>query len=72
MGSIPGTGTLDGYRNIKVCANLFQRGNVTLPAFFVKVDSEKVACLILAQGIYADNDVPSQMRFNDFLVKNVV
>jgi hypothetical protein len=47
-----------------------ESGDVSLPTIIVKVPRQKMALFVLTQGIAADDDIPTQMGFNDLFIQN--
>ena len=72
MRAVSGTGTLQGHGDAKSDAYFPERCAVPLPAVIVKINRQKVAHLVPAQGVEAGDDISPQMRLDDLFVQGVV
>jgi hypothetical protein len=70
VGAMTGARTLNRHRRLKGRADISESGHILLPAIFIKIDGQKVALFILAQGIDAGNEFSAQMGFYDLFIQS--
>ena len=72
MRPVSGTGTLQGHGDAESVADFPERGAVPLPALLVKINGQKVAQIVPAQGVEAGDNTSPQMRLDDLFVQGIV
>jgi len=65
---VSGTGAFQRHGQAEGKANFPERGAITLPALFVKINRQQMAHLVPAQGVEAGDEFSPQMRLDDLLV----